>query len=171
MMGLSKSEQQQFLAELVGTPLLKPREIVVNDNDGVQKTFLISKFDAVVGREIIAQYPLAMLPKVGEYRLSESLMFLLMAYVAVQQEGAAPMRLTNRALVNNHVTDAVQLLQIEWAMMENNFGFFIGGRTLSLLEAVGQKYLRKIIEMLTGSSATSQEINSPVSTNSAPSTP
>lgn len=111
-----------------------------------------------------------MLPKVGDYRTSEATMLEMMAYVGVDINGRMQL-LTHKALVINHVEDTADLLRIEWAMMEHNFGFFTGGRLQGFLGGVAQKYLQKIIAMLTDSSATSSETDSPPSTNSAPSTP
>ena len=59
------------------------------------KTFIISKFDAISGREIISQYPLTAIPKVGQYTANEALMLKVMHFVAVDVNGVK-IKLTNK---------------------------------------------------------------------------
>jgi hypothetical protein len=104
--------------------LLEPKELTLPDRNGGTKTYYLSKFPAVAGREIVSQYPIANMPKVGEYALSEAMMLKLMAFVAVETSTGAFTRLTTRDLVNNHVADWENLARLEFAMMEYNVSFF-----------------------------------------------
>jgi hypothetical protein len=151
--------------------LLQPKELVVEGEDGKTRTFILSKFDAVEGREIVFQYPMSGLPKVGDYKLNEETMFRLMAYVAVPVEGGNPIRLTTKALVNNHVGDWETLFTIEKEMMKYNCRFFRDGRLSNFFDDVAQIVLAKISEMLTNSSEPSSPAEKPLSTNSEPFTP
>lgn len=91
--------------------LIKPKEVTVKDSDGGEKTFLISKIPAIDCRKVLAMYPVANIPKIGEYQQSEEAMLLMMKCVAVQLEGRdEPLRLSSRSLVDNHVTDGEQLM-------------------------------------------------------------
>ena len=119
--------------------LIEPKEVSIPDQKGVEKTFVISKFPAVQGREIIAKYPLSAMPKLGDYAVNEETMLKLMAFVAVPREGKEPLCLTTRGLVDNHCGDWEQLARVELAMMEYNVSFFGNGKGSTFLEAITQK--------------------------------
>ena len=62
---------------------IKPKEIVIKDLDGDERKFIISRFPAVEGREIIAGYPITAIPKFGDYASNETVMLKLMTYASV----------------------------------------------------------------------------------------
>ena len=131
-------------------PLLEPKEILVKTLAGEERTYIISKFPAVAGREIIAQYPTSILPKIGDYALNEQIMLKVMAYVAVPREGKEPLTLATRALVDNHVPDWETLARLELAVMDYNCSFFRSGAASTFFSALGNRAGKKITEMLTG---------------------
>lgn len=149
--------------------LLSPKELTLKDQDGTERTYLLSKIPAIPCREIVTQYPLTAIPKVSEYAANESIMMKLMAYVAVKTDGPA-IRLTTKELINNHVPDFEMLAKIEMAMMEYNCSFLQGERLSNSLEGFVQKALALISKTLTQSSAASSPPGSPLSTNSPQST-
>jgi hypothetical protein len=149
--------------------LLDPSPFTVTDQNGKERHFTLSKFPAVQGREIVAKYPTSALPKLGDYAVCEEIMLKLMSFVAVEIQGK-PLRLTTRALVDNHCGDWETLAKIEMAMMEKNCSFFSKGTASAFLEEVVQKILAKITEISTQSSARSSPTTKPPSTNSGPST-
>ena len=61
--------------------MIEAKTVTIDD-----KEFIISKFPAVAGREIIAKYPFSSLPKLGDYKINEETMLKLMHYVAVTIE-------------------------------------------------------------------------------------
>lgn len=128
--------------------LIKPRTIAVENKDGESKEFIISRLPATVAREVVAKYPTASLPKIGDYQTSEETMLLMMRYVAVVLEDRE-IRLTTKALVDNHVDDVVQLLRLEYQMLEENTGFFGSGGTSGFLDSLIRKVLRSIMPTLT----------------------
>lgn len=132
-------------------PLLEPKEITIKTQKGEDKTFIISKFPAVAGREIVAKYPLSAMPKLGEYQVNEETMLKLMAYVAVPRDSGEPLQLTTRALVDNHVPDWETLAKIEVEMMGYNCSFFGDGRASNLFEGIAQKLPALITKILTDS--------------------
>lgn len=149
--------------------LIKPSEFVIEDEVGNKLTYILSNFDAVNGREIIALYPTSGLPKVGDYAVNKAIMLKLMSYVAVNVNGQQ-LRLETEALVNNHVPDWETLAKIEMAMMEKNCSFFRNGRSWDFLENFSQTILQKISEILILSSAQLSPMEKPPSTSSGPST-
>lgn len=130
--------------------MLQPKEILVKTLDGDERTYVISKFPAVAGREIIAQYPTSLMPKLGDYQLNEQIMLKLMAYVGVPREGKDPLMLTTRALVDNHVPDWETLARLELAVMDYNCSFFKSGAASTFFSKLGSRASTKITEMLTG---------------------
>ena len=99
--------------------------------------YVLSKFPALVGREIILQYPTSAMPKIGDYGTNEALMLKIMSYVAVKIDGRdEPMRLSSRALVDNHVKNAEDLMRLEWAMLSYNFAFFSNGSLSGIIDRV-----------------------------------
>lgn len=133
--------------------MLEPQNIVLQDNKGENHEFIISKFPAIQGREIIAKYNINNLPKIGSYKSSEEVMFLLMSYVSkITKEGAA-IKLVTPELINNHVPDWEMLMKLEKKMIEYNCSFFRDGWFLTFLEEYTQKNQARISEILTGLSA------------------
>ncbi|MDL2313393.1 hypothetical protein LJC36_00255 [Desulfovibrio sp. OttesenSCG-928-C14] len=132
--------------------LIQPKEVQIKCLDGSEKTFVVSKFPAVAGREIVTQYPLTALPKIGEYKSNEALMLKLMGYVAVpnQNNPDAPIILSTRALVDNHVPDWEALARLELAVMDYNCSFFKNGRASTFFAGLGNKAASKITGILTG---------------------
>ena len=147
-------------------PLLNAVEKTIPTQSGEPKTYVLSTFPAVAGREIIAGYPLTGIPKIGDYKVNEEIMLKLMSYVGVPVEGRAePILLTTRALVDNHVPDWETLARIEFAMMELNCSFFQNGRASNFLQGIAQQARGWISETLTLLSAQSSKVAKPPSKN------
>lgn len=133
--------------------MIEPKEVRIPDQKGVEKVFVLSKFPAIQGREIIAKYPLSAMPKLGDYAVNEETMLKLMAFVGVPRDNGEPLMLTTRGLVDNHVGDWEQLARVEFAMMEYNVSFFANGKGSTFLEAITKKaqaFLSKTLTDLSG---------------------
>jgi hypothetical protein len=136
------------MERLISMPeLLYPKEIQVKTLDGDERTYTISRFPSIAGREIIAKYPLSATPKLGDYAVNEETMLKLMSYVAVTTNGVL-LRLTTKALVDNHVPDWETLARIEVAMLGYNTSFFRQGEVSTFLKGMIQKYLVSASPML-----------------------
>ena len=127
--------------------LLEPKEMIIEDEKGRERTYILSKFPAVQGREIIAKYPVSNMPKIGDYAVSEETMLKLMKFVAVKT-GEITQPLISATLVNQHVPDWEVLAKIEMAMMEYNCSFFRDGRILNALQEYAKNITPKILKML-----------------------
>lgn len=130
--------------------MIEPKEIEIEG-----KTFILSKFPAIQGREIIAKYPISAMPKLGDYAVNEETMLKLMCFVAVPREGGEPLRLTTRALVDNHCSSWEVLAKVEIAMMEYNCSFFGNGKGSTFLETITRKAQQLITKTLMDLSAQS----------------
>lgn len=138
--------------------MIEPKEI---DIDG--KKFIISKFPAMAGREIIAKYIPSIMPKVGDYKVNEETLLKMMKYVGVVIEGQKnPLVLSTQALIDNHVKDWEVLAKLEIATMEYNCSFFLNGRISTFLEDIAQKLPEWIIKMLTHLSQLSSKVEKQV---------
>jgi len=132
--------------------MLQPKEQAIPLADGSEKTFVLHKFPAVEGREIVTQYPLSALPKLGDYKVNEEIMLKLLSYVGVPNaEGGPALMLTTRALVNNHVPDFEALMRLEAAMLEYNCSFFGNGKVSTFFEVIVAKCQTLISKTLTDS--------------------
>lgn len=124
--------------------LLEPKEIEVNG-----KQYVIHKFPAVQGREIVLKYPLSGLPKIGDYKVNEETMLKLMSYVGVAiTPGSPPLMLSNQELVNNHVRGWDTLTKIEKEVLEYNNAFFLIERVLTSWQGFAQKLQRSSVKTL-----------------------
>ncbi|URG13031.1 hypothetical protein B2_38 [Stenotrophomonas phage B2] len=129
--------------------LIKPQTKAIENMHGETKDFVISRMPATVCREVIAKYPTSALPKIGDYETSEKTMLLIMKYVAVVLPDGSELRLTTKELVNNHVDDVSQLLRLEYAMLEENTGFFGKGGKSGFLDLLLNKVVQSVMPMLT----------------------
>lgn len=133
--------------------MLQPKEVMIKTADGTERPYVLSKFPAIAGREIVAKYPISAVPKLGDYGVNEETMLKLMAFVGVPREDAEPLRLTSRNLVDNHVPDWETLGRLEVAMLEYNCSFFANGKASGFFEAIAQKLPTLISQTLTASLA------------------
>jgi hypothetical protein len=140
--------------------MIQPKEITVKTQDGVEKNYIISKFPAIQGREIIAKNPLSAMPKLGDYEVNEETMLKLMCFVAVPN-GTDTLALSTRALVDNHFPDWETLARVEVAMMEYNVSFLKGDILKSIMDKVTGKIPSIMSKILTSLSPQSSGKKSP----------
>jgi len=151
--------------------LIKPKELIIEDMDGNSITVIMSRFPATIGREIASKYPMANLPKIGDYKVSDETMEKLMGFVGIpQKDNLQPILLKTRALIDNHIPDAETLIKIEMGMLEYNFTFFRKGAISDFFNEFVQTITGKVIAMLTPSSEQSSAQTQQPSTSSEPST-
>ena len=144
--------------------LIKPKEISIEDIDGDIQKYTISRVPATVGREILANYPINLAPKVGDYKVNEKMMLKLISYVAVQL-GDKQQKLETKGLIDNHCPDPLTLMRLEMAMLEYNTNFFASGKISKSLDGLGQIVQQWIIKTLTGLSGQSSQPTKPSSMN------
>lgn len=145
--------------------LIEPEKITVTDGNGNGYEFILSKFPAIQGREIVSKYPLSNMPKLGDYAVSEETMLKLMAFVGKELEGGVIMKMDTRNNIANQIKDWEVLAKLEVAMLEKNCSFFRNGRISGFLEGFAEKVQAKILETLTGLSAQSSPTEKQPSTN------
>lgn len=139
--------------------MIKEKEIVIEG-----KKFIISKFPATDGREILVTYFPSGIPKIGDYKTNEECMYKMMKFVKVVS-GENLIELATKQILNNYVEDAGMLLYLEWAILEYNFAFFLKGRISTFLEDIAQKVPELTLRMLTGLSDLLSKVEKPASTS------
>lgn len=118
--------------------LIKPKEITLKSIDGDKLELIISRLPAILGREIIAKYPLSSVPKVGDYATNEETMLKLISHVEIVR-GKDKIRLKTKALIDNHIPDAETLLKIEYEMLKYNTSFLGNVKASSYINQLKEK--------------------------------
>jgi len=139
--------------------MLKPKDVTITTQEGVEKTYVISKIPAIPAREIVAKYPISAMPKLGDYAVNEATMLKLMSYVGVYSPNGVIIRLTTKELVDNHVPDWETLGKLEWSELEYNCSFFGNGLASTFLEGIAQKAQALISKILMDLSVQSSQRN------------
>lgn len=117
--------------------LIKPQDIEV---DG--KSYVISKFPAMVGIEIATKLTMEYLKNVGDYNIFQDLILKVMSYVAAKDDAGNYRALNHKGLIDSFLNteySTESLLKIIAHMAEYNFSFFQKGSLLTFLENIGQK--------------------------------
>ena len=104
--------------------MIEPKNI---EMDG--RKYIISKFPTVQGFEIVSQYPLAAMPKLGDYEKLKPIMLKLTAFIGVPLDTGVPLMLVTEELINNHVPSWETWAKLQWQMMEYNCSFFKTARS------------------------------------------
>lgn len=104
--------------------LIQPKEYY---NEKAGGTFILSKFPATVGREIMLKYPMYNAPLLFDFLKSDEAMMLVMRHVAKQLPDRQII-LENKTLLDQHISPGLHhLLEVEWAELKYNFDFFESG--------------------------------------------
>lgn len=144
--------------------LLKTKDLLITLPDGTEKTFVLSKIPAIPAREIVTQYPISAMPKLGDYKVNEQIMMNLLSYVGVTV-GDKVIRLNTPQLINNHCADWEVLARVEMAMIEYNVSFFQNGGASTFFEVIAKKAKQLISQTLTDLQARSSPPTAPPSSN------
>ena len=106
--------------------LREPKTINVNGKD-----FLIHKFTALAGREILLGYGDALKAAVSGsipfdklYASNEVYLKKLMSFVSVIMPSGNPIALSTNALIDNHISSWEDLVKIEMEVLNYNCSFF-----------------------------------------------
>lgn len=145
--------------------LLQPKTVNIECADGTSRAYVIGKFDAITGREIITQYPITAMPKIGNYKANEELALKVLSFVAVVNGEGHETRLITRELVNNHVPDWLAMMRLEAAVLEYAVGPFALGKASTFFAAIEAKAKALISQTLTEWSERSSAKGPPSSTN------
>lgn len=107
---------------------LEPKEITVPTQAGDERTYIIGKFPAVPGLDLLVRLSSIAADRLSNPQPAIDMIPKLMAYVAVPRDGADPLPLTTAALVNNHVPDWETGLRLLKEVVTYNTSFFREGR-------------------------------------------
>lgn len=140
----------------------RPKMVEVRTMDGEPMQFVISRFDAVTGREIITQYPFSILSNLGisvslseqkgadltgfkhaealaaHYRRNMGIVEKMMTHVAVKTANGF-MRLENEGVIIGNVPDAETLLKLEWQVLNYNTSIVRNGKAINFFDLIKAK--------------------------------
>lgn len=150
--------------------LINPKEVTLTNKKGEKKTFILSEIPAWQSREIAALYLPSAMPKVGDYNTNAEMARKMLSFVSVKLPGGNEQPLTTEEMINNH-TDFKTLAELEWGMIDHNYGFFLRGTVSTFSNDIAQKVPQWITRILTALQAQSLPKAPPLSMNSEPSTP
>lgn len=131
-------------------PLIEPKEFKITDRKGRERTYILSQIPATYSREIVAQWTVNALPKIGDYAVNHEMMMKIMSYVGVPN-GGSTIRLSSRELVDNHVPDLFVLEMLEKEMAQYNWDFFLGEELSNLKERFIRIFSIWLTQILTDS--------------------
>lgn len=131
--------------------LLDPKEVEIEDKvANVKKVFVISKIPAFQARTIMLNYvPTQLLNFNKDEAKVEEMISKLLNFVGVKTEDGRVIRLSTRALVNNHCPSFETIMQLEYQMIDYNTSFFKDGKGLTFLQRLEALATEKITEILT----------------------
>ena len=128
--------------------MIKPKTITVKDIDGQQREFIITRFPATDGMEILYKLPTAALPKIGDFDTLKEARNDIFKFVYVNI-GDKDMPLSTKALIDNHTGDAETAIKVMKEIIEYNYSFFQNGILSVFLERVAKKIPDIAQEILT----------------------
>lgn len=121
----------------------KEKEIELNGN-----RFKIQSMPALMGRKMSLEYPIANAPKIGDYKLSESLALeMLHECVKIQIDENTWLPL-DRTLINQHL-DTDTLLSLEKEVFAFSTNFFTAENLSNLIGGITEIVLRQFTAILT----------------------
>lgn len=129
--------------------MIKPQEIQIKDMDGVEKTFIITRFPATVGMEILYRLPTSGMPKIGDFEVLKSVRDDVFKYVYIKTDGG-DIALNTHALIDNHVADAETAYKIMGAMLSYNFDSIKKLTSSVSLDSISAKILSTAQTLLKG---------------------
>lgn len=121
------------------------------------KTYRINKYSALTGRAIVVQYPLSAIIQSKDYNRNEEVMLRLMSTVEVRLEDGTYQALVTRALIDNHVADWSDLVNIELESLKYNCPQFFNGDAQNLLGRLDNWATKKLATILSDVARTNAE--------------
>lgn len=113
--------------------LIAPKEVEIEDRNGEKRVYIFSQPPYFDAREITSQWAAGAIPKLGSYQLNEEMAKKLFSYVAAIDKEGRQVRLTTKALIENHVPDLITGGRIELGMIEYILGFSVLGQVSAFL--------------------------------------
>lgn len=110
--------------------------------------YRILPMDVFDGRRIMHEYPMTMLPKIGDYKANEELFKILMRYVEVELAPNIWQKLDTDELIRQHVS-AKDTIVLEREVVDLTTGFFSSGKLMTIGMEITEFFIKKLILTLT----------------------
>lgn len=145
--------------------LLDPKEITVITQDGTERTYLIGKFPALPGLELVTRLGSAAAAVARDPQPAIDLIQRVLTYVAVPGANGEPLQLKTAALIDNHVPDWETGARLVKEVAVYNTSFFQNEKLLASLRGFARTLKLKNIETLMQSLDRLSQKDAPPSTN------
>lgn len=119
--------------------LIKPKEIELKDLDGNTHKFIISRFNALDGYELISNFPKTMFNKGESFKDHKEVLIKIFSHVEAFKQDGNTIRLTSEALINNHIPDYELLMKILKEVGTYNSSFLGNVNGLSIIDQIKTK--------------------------------
>ena len=130
---------------------LEPKIVTIKDGSGNEAEYVIFKFPAVHGQEIIESLaPSAianLFPKLANRANNKQIRQELISYAAVRREGV-DIHLINETLVNQHVKDWEALTKLQYAIVQYNSSFLQKGQISNFYRDCALIHIPRIFKTL-----------------------
>lgn len=106
------------------------KTVEVKDEKGnvlESKDFYISKFPAVLGREIMMRYSTTMADINTNYEANAEIMRKILKFARIELPDGRKVALESETLINNHISGGEMLSALEQEILAYNFSFFRNG--------------------------------------------
>jgi len=118
--------------------MIKPKNITIKDIDGKERKFIISRFPATDGMEILYKLPTAAIPKIGDFDALKEARNDIFKFVYVETDGGE-LALKTKALIDNHTGDAETAIKVMKEIIEYNYSFFQSGILSNFLNKLSKR--------------------------------
>lgn len=107
---------------------LKTVEVKDSQGNVIEKQdFYISKFPAVLGREIMMRYSVSLANINEDYETNAEIFRKIMKFARIELPDGRKIALDSETLINNHIKSGEMVSALEQAILAYNFSFFRDG--------------------------------------------
>lgn len=138
-------ENNDIISTDTNFKMLEPKDIELNG-----KKFTISKFPAFDGYEIMIRYiPVHFANLNGDFNKIKEMVLKVMKYVAVILPDGRKVRLETEDLINNHLSNGEEIMELVAQIMDYNTSFFKNGKGSTFFGRLENLATQKVTEILT----------------------
>lgn len=111
------------------------------------KRYRVKSMDVFDARRVAYEFPITMMPRIGDYAENEKLFRLLMKYVEVEISPNNWQALTTDELIRQHVSPK-DFARLEREVVDFTTGFFSDGNASNIVLTIGEFIIERITKTL-----------------------
>lgn len=144
--------------------MIKPKDIEITDIDGVVRKFVIARFPATAGMEILYRLPTSGIPKIGDFEALKGVRNDVFKHVYIKTDGG-DIALSTTALIDNHCGDGETAIKLMGEILVYNYSFLERLVRQNLLDSILAKVRDTALSFLTEFSQQLSQKSKPASKN------